>query len=316
MLYSHYLTWLVLPVQWFYLLLEKKKNKKAIFAFSLSHSLTLSLYLPWLAVFTQQIQGGGKVELGSNWGRVLGGFSFKNLALLPVKFIIGRTSFNNQFFYFIVALALVLFFGFLVCRAMQKIFFPARLEDSEPGSESFLVFAWLGGPVLLGWLISLRIPLFSYFRFLFCLPAFYLLVSRGIFSFKKAGKLGLLALLVLLVNLFFSGKYLFNSNFHRENWRSAVKALHQQNVKAAPVLITEAVKAPFDFYDENKSKLVPVKQKETLSNQETVWLIPYAQPIFDPQDRTRAFLRSKGFIRTYEKHFRGVTLEKWQKPFG
>lgn len=311
MLYSHYLCWFIIVVQWSYILILKLwRVKKLFFNILISNILIFLSLLLWLPILSDQLKIGDRVASNNIVWNQLGNLSIKNIALLPVKFIIGRTSFENKSFYYLLVFLLVLFFGYLLYRTLKISFFPACLEKTRPGLELTIIWLWLGIPLFLGVLISLKVPIFSYFRFLFCLPALYLLISKGVFSFKKPT---ILIILLLLINIFFSFKYLLYSDYYRENWKETVKVLHQQNVSKASVLILENVTAPFDYYDKQESKLVFFEQKELVVNENTIWLIPYAQPIFDPQDIIRQYLNSKGFMRTYEQHFRGVTLEKWQK---
>jgi mannosyltransferase len=297
MLYSHYLAWLILLVQWLYLILIKFwKDKKLFLNILISNILIFFFLIPLTPFLFNQLKVGQRVALKNVvWGDVVGRLSFKNLALLPLKFIIGRTSFANKNLYYSIGALLVLCFVLLLWKARK---------------EAKLIWLWLILPPILGAFISIKVPVFSYFRFLFCLPAFYLLVSRGVSGCKNP-KPYIVSLLV--INLFFSSLYLFNTNFHRENWKEAVRVLHSQNLERNPVLIEENVTAPFLYYDQGKSDLVYTQQKELIMNRDTVWLIPYAQPIFDPKNETRIFLETNGFSRIYEEHFRGVTLEKWQK---
>lgn len=294
MLYSHYLCWLILPVQWLYIVLQK--NKKIFLNFLINQLLILFSLIPLAPLLLSQLQIGQKAALENVvWGNVVGALSFKNIALLLIKFMIGRTSFESKLFYYLIILLLAIFFGFLLTRA---------------GKKMFVLWLWLVVPPFLGAIISFKIPVFSYFRFLFCLPAFYLLLAGGVFNLKNPKSY---LVVLLMINLFFSSRYLFNQDYHRENWKEAIKILHQQNIDDDPVLMEPNVAAPFIFYDQAKSHLVFSDQKETLKYQPTVWLIPYAQPIFDPEDQTRKFLQNNDFVRTYEQHFRGITLEKWQK---
>jgi len=310
MLYSHYLIWLILPAQWLYFFNQKNKDRKLTFNLLICQFVIFFSYLPWLPILIRQLRIAKRIETDSNWGQVLGEASFKNIALIPVKFIIGRTSFDNKIWYGFLVIILVLFFGFLIAKAF---FYPFRKnppDGGDPGSEKWMIGFWLLVPIILGSLISFKIPLLTYFRFLFCLPAFYLLVSRGVMMIKNKKAI---IILLLGLNLFFSLRYLLDQNFHRENWEEAVELLHQKNTADAPVLIFQNVSAPFSYYDRKKSSLIFIYEKESILDFDCVWLIPYSQPIFDPHDQTREWLESQGFIRTFEQHFRGVTLEKWQK---
>lgn len=307
MLYSHYLAWLILFTQFIYLFYFYKKKLRQFFS---SYLLIILSYLPWFPILFKQLKIGRQLSINNSIWSNLNKFSFKALALLPIKFIIGRNSFVNKNLYFIIVFILVLFFGFIILHLLFQEslkYSPTRAK----GKEEKLVWFWLIGPLLMGAVISLKTPVFSYFRFLFCLPAFYFLLSRAILSFKKPVKI---MALIFVINLFFSFRYLFIKDFHRENWKQAVAVLHQKNISQSPVLILKNISAPFKYYDKNQSQVVYFQEREIISGKNDIWLIPYSQPIFDPNDITRKFLKKNNFIRVFEKHFRGVTLEEWQKP--
>jgi mannosyltransferase len=293
-LYSHYLTLFLFVSQALYVFFFKKDKVKDFLVFLF---FVFLFFLPWLPTFFAQLKIGESFSSSNLAWSSLGAFSLKNVLLLPIKFIIGRTSFQNDLLYGVVSFVLLLLFGFVLTRV------------AKASKKNCFFWFWFLIPIFLGVLISFFIPLFSYFRFLFCLPPFYILLTRGIFQFKKRN---VFLFLVLGINLFFSFYYLFNSSFHRENWKEAVARLHELNVDSK-VLIIENVSAPFKYYDRGESELVYFHKKELVSNLDEVYLIPYAQPIFYPQDGVRKFLKAKGFYLVYEEHFRGVTLEKWQK---
>lgn len=298
-LYSHYLTFLFLPVQWLGFLTSKiSKDKKIRLKFIIVQLINLCFFLLWLPIFLKQLNIGQQIGASSAWGRVLGQTSWKNIVLLPVKFIMGRTNFLNQFIYGLSAVVLVILFIFILIKARKK---------------ALIFWSWLLLPPFLGIIISLKIPVLSYFRFLFCLPVLYLLTAKGIMNFKHKKVVFLLSVMLLLINLLFSSRYLFLPRFHRENWQEAIAVLNYKNITYAPVMIMDHVRAPFDYYNQQSTQIIPPSQKELISQKDQVWLIPYTFPMFDPEDKTRIWLQSRGFVRTFEQHFNGVTLEKWQK---
>ncbi|MDP2860360.1 MAG: glycosyltransferase family 39 protein, partial [bacterium] len=321
MLYSHYLTFFIIPLQWTYFFITQQyKSKKALLTYLTSQLLIVLFYIPWLPMLAKQLKIGQSTASGNvMWHQVVGDLSWKNLILLPVKFIIGRTSFDNKIVYGFLMVLILSLFSYLIWKALNCYFSrarPAQLDrarqdHTEPRSEfELFVWMWLIIPIIFGIIVSIKIPVLSYFRFLFCLPAFYILISKGITSSKH--KYSIL-FAVLFINVFFSFRYLLNSKYHREDWKSAVNELHILNPAKEKVLLIKNVSAPFEYYDKKESDMGFVEEKELYVNETTIWLIPYAQPIFDPQDTTRTYLKNKDFVRTYEKHFRGVTLEKWQK---
>ena len=143
------------------------------------------------------------------------------------------------------------------------------------------------------------------------LPAILILALMGASKSGIFGKLGLLGVLGT-----FSLLYLFKPGFQREDWRGAVEELHRQD-ETPIVIIYPAVKPPFDYYDRGNS-IVFVKRSDLAAARSdlmksSIWYIPYAQAIFDQEDSMRMRLRDEGYVRNYEKHFRGVTLERWEE---
>ncbi|MBU0618842.1 glycosyltransferase family 39 protein [Patescibacteria group bacterium] len=299
MLYSHYLTWLMLPVFWLGTKLLKP-NKKTIKSLLFTNYCLLIAIFPWLPFLFKQLRFGWTQAASLPvWGQTVGSVSLKSLVLVPLKFTIGRISLDNNLVYALLLLPVLSLIGALLFRAWQKKTKPA-----------LFVWLWLILPLGLGALISLKLPVFFYFRFLFVLPAFYLLLLWGLQSSAKKHQAILLEAL-LAINLICSTLYLAFPCFHRENWRRAVQALHLRNQQAAPVLIIPEVSQPFAYYDQGESKLLTYGQIDQLSDQNFVWLVKYAQPIFEPDNKTEKMLIKNRWQSIYEADFRGVTIKKF-----
>lgn len=262
-IYSHYLTVFIFPAQWFWV------KKKYWFWIILG-------YLPWLPVFWKQLVNGLSVS-GTVWGGVIGGFSLKNILLVPVKFLIGRISLENNFLFAAVLAFPLVLAGWLLWQGVK-------------GKK--LLAAWLVVPVLLISAVSLFLPVLAYFRLLFVLPAFYLLLC------VKTSRRLLVGWLIF--NLATAGVYLFNPAFHREDWRGLVQSLADQ-----PVVIIPAVDAVLKYY-----KVQPIDRLP----EENFWYIPYAEPIFDPQLKFRQQAIGAGFKEEFAQNFRGdLTLIQYTK---
>ena len=278
MLYSHYQTWLLLPI--------------LFLSAPLLTGIILVSLIPWLPMFIQQLQHGLGAATNPAWGS-LSALSVKSALLVPIKFLIGRLPVEPNLFYAFILLVPLCLSIYLIFKAKNK-----------------LLSAWLFIPIILGALISLKVPVFSYFRFLFVLPAFYLLLTLGINHLPKRLRLYAFTFF-MLINIFSSGLYLLNPNFHRENWREAVAYIHTQ---PAPVVIYSAVTAPFDYYDRGESLVISEQNLDQLINQPAAWYISYAQPIFDSQDKVRTTLDNLGFKEVSQRHFRSVTVIYYQNP--
>ena len=295
LLYSHYLVWFLLPVQAIFLYIWKKKLIWP--RFIKTWGLSLLLFAPWLPILVHQLEiGRGVAQTLPVWAQ-LGALSFKNTALIPIKFMIGRISVENNFVYISIIALLILFNAWIISKA-----------------RAGFCWLWLILPIGLGMVISLQIPVLQYFRFLFVLPAFYLLLTTGLSRINRRWQTK--ALLVLLViNLTSSGIYLFNQNFHREDWRSAVKFVQVRDANPAVVMI-KAVQAPYNYYDQGQSRMVGYREIEKIRFEKRIWLVKYAQPIFEPDNQTEEKLKGYGFIEANENHFRGVTIKYLVNPSG
>jgi len=269
-IYSHYLAWFIFPAQIFWV--NRSEIKRLLLAW-----LAIAIgYLPWLPVFLQQLAAGETVT-GTVWGGVIGGVSLKNILLIPVKFLIGRISLENNFiFAAVLALPLTLT-GWFLWQGIKR---------------QKLLAVWLIIPAVLIAAVSLFVPVLAYFRLLFILPAFYLLLVVKPTRSLLVG--------ILVFNLITTGIYLFNHKFHREDWRGLARSLTDQ-----PVVIIPAVDAALRYYQVQPVDSLP---------EENFWYIPYAEPIFDPELKFRRQAADAGFKETSVRHFRGdLTLIQYKR---
>lgn len=288
--YTHYLAWFILPAQFFYLIKNKSTQiKKFIF---LNLLITLS-YLPWLPTFLQQLKNGSTVSQ-TTWGKVIGGPDIKNLLLIPIKFLIGRVSLDNKIVYF----SLLLLPLFLT----SYLFYQAR-------KFKFLIF-WFFTPLFLIFLVSFKFPVLSYFRLLFLLPAFYLIITQGILKLKSKFHYPLI-IFILSINLVSLSAYLFMSRFHREDWKTLSQTLISKSINQ-PIVIINAVSSPLKYYYAGNLQDYASIDTNSLGNE--FWLIPYAQAIFNPDFSWENQIKSNGFTKSYEQHFIGdLTLLKYTR---
>lgn len=282
-LYSHYLIWFLIPV---------------LLVLRLIPTLLALLFLtPWLPIFWQQLHQGTSTAVSNPiWGQVVGGITLKNFLLVPIKFLIGRLPVDATLFYAFILFIPLALTAYLIFKAKHK-----------------LLYSWLFLPIIFAALISVKIPIFSYFRFLFVLPAFYLLITLGISRLPKKFHPYLITFFMLM-NLVSTGLYLFSPQFHRENWRDAAAYIHQQD-PSSPVVIYSAVRSPFEYYDRHQSLELSEQNLDELISKPSVWYIPYAQPIFDPENKVTQTLHQLGFEEVSKTHFRGgVTVTRYENP--
>src|SRR4030043_2361345 len=118
---THYLTLTMIPVYWLIGLINKKDLiwwKK----FITSHIIMLGFYILWSPLLLKQIKNSLSVSLTDpSWWVVLGKTTFKEILLVPVKFTIGRISFDNKMVYALVIIFSLSIFGYLVFKAIKNL---------------------------------------------------------------------------------------------------------------------------------------------------------------------------------------------------
>ena len=276
---TDYVALLVFPV---FIIIDFKNWRKLFLSL-----VPLSIgYIIWSPIFVKQILNGLSVK-GSSWWNILGTPTFKNLALIPIKFMFGRISFDNKIFYFTILAVALCFFGFLLYKSLKS---------------SKILWVWLVFPILIGFIGSFIIPTLTYFRYLFCLPAFYLLIAYGI---RKTGKLFLPLTVVLIVfNLCVSGYYLLNSKFHRENWRGLVNYIESKKDKNSITVFPANSNMEAYFYYAPNAKITG--QTGIGATYHQVWFVDYLSSIFDPDGATKSKITDLGYKKQGEYSFNGI----------
>ncbi|MBI5357127.1 glycosyltransferase family 39 protein [Candidatus Collierbacteria bacterium] len=286
-LYSHYLVWLLLPL----LLITGKK-----------YILPLVAVIPWIPMLFKQLASGLSAAGNPVWAQ-LSQTSVKNLLLVAIKFVTGRIPFPDSEGLLILTVILGAAFWFLAISGIKEL-----SEKQESKRVLMILLGWIIWPTGLGAVIGIFIPVFSYFRLLFILPPVLILAAAGTIRQRWLLEPMVLGLMIS------SAVYVSGDTYRRENWAGAVADVEKRE-PGAMVVIHPAVRPPFDYYNRGRSSVIDVSSlhPSSIIYYPSLWYIPYAQPIFDADDSTRQLLESRNFNRTYQQHFRGVTVEHWVK---
>lgn len=271
-LYSDYLPVFLVPV--FFVFAHKRRIAALIPIILLTPMATL--VLSQLFVATRSLQN------IPGWAMVLGAFDFKSAPLTFVKFIIGRISLDNKYLYGGLMTVVCAVYIFILSKAKQK-----------------LVWAWLVIPVSIGILVSLKIPIYSYFRFLFVVPAFTLLLAKG------GGKNRFLILFVAFISIF--SLMIFNSSprFLREDWRALAGAVREDGSQI--LMPSLAQSAPLKYYRVESPRILDVQTaRPNLLYGPQIHLLRYVQEIFDKDDTLVSLLETSGFHKVSEKTYNGL----------
>ncbi len=303
---THYSAWMIYPIQiLLFMVLSQNPKSKNLFII-LSPLLSV---LPILGLIYHQLQLGSNVSASLPVWSNLSQFSIKELLLIPTKILIGRLPVENTAI-FRLALGIPLaIWGIVIIKNLKTG--STSLKQLIKQNEILIFFiSWLILPVLLGSIVALKYTVFSYFRFLYIAPAFYILLILSVRNLTKKWRLVIVALF-LFINLISSGLYLFNPQYHREDWRGLAKYISNQNGDEKIVII-KPISAPLWYYNIDHNQLVDYTQISQIEFEPSVWLVKYSQPIFDPSNQTEKTLLTKyGFIEVEEKYFRGDIRVKY-----
>ena len=284
---TDYVSILIVPALFVFLIISKK-NSKWFKNFFLSLLIPAVTFIGWLPIFIKQLMQGVAVkETASNWWNILGVVSLKNILLVPVKFVFGRITFDNKAVYYGLAFVLILFFAYIMSRSKNK-----------------LLWSWFGVSFSLGIILSVFIPTLTYFRYLFILPAFYLLISEGLERLRSTFSKYLLAVIVIF-NLICSGLYLIFPRFQREDWRSLALNLGSSKI----VFPANSQKEGLIYY--NKEKNIASVSDLTEKDRE-IYLSRYVYEIFDQNDSTRAKLEKLGYNKVSEDNYNGIVVFRYK----
>lgn len=311
MLYSDYLPYLLLPTYITYLILNRKRiNRRTLKSFLPAFIIILLAITPWLMLFPQQFKTGLLTASNSPaWAKVVGAPLASSLVLTFVKFTIGRISVDNNLTYWILFMPIGLFSFLLLMLSLFRMTFV----------RAFLWF-WLLTPVFLAFFIAFFVPIFSYFRLIFVLPALYILWASAINTINWPRLIRILLLFALIINLSATVIYLQNQKFQRENWRDATDYVIKNSAQNSVVLFeADYPAAPFDYYNRNNVEAygalsnfnaqpeeVEEKVKLYTKDKEKVFLFQYLSGITDPNGLVFSKLTDEKFKNIKTLDFSGV----------
>ncbi len=278
---TDYVALLILPVFWIF---AARKQK-----FIISNIPLVLVFLSWLPVFYKQLLAGLSVrESVSEWWKILGTVSLKNIALFPVKFILGRISFDNNLIYGLVFIPVFALFVYVLSKTLKS---------------SKIVWYWLMLPVVVGILIAFKIPTLSYFRFIFCLPPLYILTAYGLSRFGNS-KFWIMLSFILLVNLSSTSYYLFNHKFQREDWRGLVGFVESKRTpNSVTVFVADSNMEAYRYYAPDAKITGPEGVKP---GYDQIWLMTYLGDIFDKRGLVKKKVEDSGYKFINEYDYDGV----------
>ena len=296
-LYSDYLAYLVIPSQLIYLVWSQRINKEILFSLCIS-SLTI---MPWFSIFLSQLQLGiTTTYILSGWREVVGGSEVKDLLLIPLKIFFGRVTFLDRNIYIVLSIVTGFIFSLV-------FFFGIRIRKLD--QETKFLLSWLFIPLVLAFVISFFIPVLSYFRITFILPAFYLVLARGIQNLPKKLSFFLWGC-IFLISLLSLFAYYINPAFQREDWRGAISFISKRlDNQSLVVFENNEIPAPVRYYSSDLTFYKPGLSEgldKDLDNVNKIYLFEYLVEVYDPVRTVESTLKELNYVKTQTFNFDGV----------
>jgi uncharacterized membrane protein len=315
-IYTFYGAFFNLVAQVVYVFINQRKELKN---FAVNQAIIIISFLPFLSIFLHQLQGGGYLTSSlPGWDQISGSLTLKSLALIPVKFSLGRINFQNKFLYGMISLIFTSYLFLLV-------FLGAHFKGSSRRIRGikFFIF-WIITPLLLASFGSLISPMLGYWRYIYIVPAFTSLIATGLYLLPK--KLFLINTAITIASfLFFSIVFFSNPIFHREDWRQASEIISIPN--SLVILNFSDIFAPLKFYASDldyyltQKKLGTVRSDlddtlpETIGGKDSVFVLDYLSGLTDPKRSVVTWLSNAGFIQKQVYNVNGVGLiYKFEPP--
>lgn len=311
MLYTDYLPYLLLPTYVIYLIWARKAIANGTIKALLPALLIIAVLItPWLLILPKQLSVGLSAAATSPaWANVVGGPDLKSLTIAFVKFTIGRISIGNNLIYAITVAPIALFVGLLFLFSVLR----------TNTKRSFLYF-WFFLPITFSYVAAFFVPIFAYFRLLFVLPAFYLILSSGINILSHIRLKRILLSITLAINLVCVAVYFLNPAFQREDWKNAVKFVsHRSDNKTVVLFESNYTMAPYDYYNQEgieghgaldsfdaSTSDIKSKVKTYTQGKNKVYLFQYLSGITDPQGLLFKEISLLGFNNSKTQDFHGV----------
>lgn len=303
---SDYVAYFIFPAEFIFLLLTGKKVLLKRWFAALIMAVLVGIW--WLPIFLNQLDVGSVASSRlPTWKFVAGAFDPKAVPLTFVKFMIGRISYPDKLIYVLTLLPISMLFLSLLLRGIK----PLKTLNRN------LILCWLFIPIMLATFVSFLIPVYNYFRLLFVLPAFVILVSLGILSLKAKFRYIFLSG-IILIELVSAAIYLFNPIYQRDDWKGLVNFF---KLKERPIILFESsgTLPPFDYYAKGEIdargglKDFPAKDitdvvdlENILQGGREVYLVEFLVDISDPQRYLQKRLGQLNFKEIEIINFNGV----------
>lgn len=285
--WTSYLGWILVAVLAVYLMVSR--SWKLFWAVALG-SATILLWLP--SFFSSLAIGLQTSSVSPEWGRVVGGLDWKSLPLTWVKFALGRISFANKYLYA----------GIVSTLALVHLFTLSFVHFRK----SRLLWLWLLGPLAFGTLVAVFVPVYQYFRVLFVVPAYLLLLALGLSRAPRAVTAVVVAAQLACLTYFW-----VTPQFHREDWRSLTGDINAaQGMSLAVGMPSLNQDAPLLYYGLEVPLFEPKDQP--IPRVSRIYYLKYVEDLFDTTHSGQANLAAAGYTIASQKVYSGISVDIYE----
>lgn len=300
-LYSSYLSGFLLLTQLAIVLMQ---HRARVWQLVKHQAIVALVFMPWLPFFWEQFQNGTKLtEDYVGWSTAVSLPLIKALPLTLIKFFGGMIRVDFTFRDAVLILSAGSIIAMILVKAVKK-------------TVDRAIALWAFLPISIAFVVSFAVPVLEPKRVLFCLPAFWILLAKGLVesnkSRLKASVFLCLYSLPLLVHL-------TDSSLLREDWRGSVSYIESHAGKDAITFFAFPGEfAPYTWYKNDTMRSVATKiftipneaflnenVKEVLLS-EQVFVYDYLMDLSDPNRLAYSWLKENGFVETATTDFRGV----------
>lgn len=295
--YTHVFGLFYIIFQNVYYLLIFRKNIK--FWIKIQCAILL-LFLPWLFILINQTNyiinhGGATAGHGS-----IAHIPQPSLTIIINTFKLFASNYTSLYLFIILVIIGMVAYKYKIL--------------SDVNDKIFLLL-WLFVPIVLSVVISLIVlPIYAPKYVIASIPALILLVSKGIFNFRK--NIIVLTILVILILSTFPSLERYYSIYEKDQWRNVVDHIEQNGGNNDFILLYKSSsKEPFEYYYKNDSNFKVFKEEDVknFTKYDGIWLI--FSHVWSPEAKNGSILIENTLAKThtlqYSIFFAGVQLSHW-----
>ncbi len=265
-----------------------RKNLKQVL---ISFGAVVVAWIPWFPTFLSQLHAGTQLAADfSVWSQIVSPPVWKMLPLTIFKFIFGRIPVEFSPIHLIAYAVVVITTITIIYRSRHQTHW-----------QEMITFGIV--PILLAFLISLKIPILDPKRVLFCLPFIYMAIAAGIGTKPKNS---IILTVFLLVNMSGLSRYAQDADVQREPWREAVATISREIHPGDQVVFAFSEPfAPWLWYADPAIQTVTLPMPNSFAEKRYI-VFDYLMDMTDPDRHIYQQLENNGYYEASFLQYPGI----------